>query len=131
MRVAVTGTCDSVHTLMGLLNDNRVGYTVESNPKQAHYEIILESSRSGIFIDAADSELERQTINCISELTTVPITLLRPGGIQQNNRLRLGIPDNAITACETGIFRAVLKVCGHGKPKPTFRARFGAWIAGK
>jgi hypothetical protein len=121
MRISVSGTSRSVPVLQGLVSHERVGYQI-SDARKAHYALILEDSESPpIVIDGADSPLERHAINCISELTRFPILLTRNGG--EDNRLRVIIPADAERACETGLFRAILKTCGHGQTKPTLRQR--------
>jgi hypothetical protein len=118
MRIAIEGKSPSASVLRGMITHERVGYIL-SDRKHAHYVLELEPG-SAITIDASDSTLERNAINCIAELTDSSIVLKRSGAVSEENRIRVWVPPGEAEACEVGLLRAVLKTCGHGtKPAPS------------
>lgn len=62
-------------------------------------------------VDGVDSEWERKLINRIADIAGTNILLLRPGGIQSDQHIRIGIPDGRLAPkVERGVFQAVLQM---------------------
>lgn len=109
MRVRVIGNSQSaaavrasLHLAGVVVSDSGYGYTVEVND---------ETEFSIPTVDGVDSDLERKMVNCICVAAETSIVLLRPGGIQSDRHIRIGIPvDDAAHLVEKGIMRAVVQM---------------------
>ena len=116
MRVRVIGNSESAAAVRSSLNlagvvvsNSGYGYTVEVNDETA-FQIPT--------IDGVDSDFERRFINCICVAADTSVVLLRPGGIQSDRHIRIGVPQsNDAFLVEKGIMRAVVQMMIPG-PSP-------------
>lgn len=110
MRIQISGECEAIKGLRGLLS--KAGFQlVEMFPT---YSITLHESDDAdcIVVDGVDSELERQVVNCIAELSPSGRILLQRGGGNQSDRtliLTLPVNDAEQWAAQQGILRGLLK----------------------
>lgn len=115
MRVAVEGTAvEAIAALKFYLRDPAVGYAVVERGQQDF--LVTIDYYDDLVIDGVDSELERHIINCISELTNVPIMLARAGGVQSDKEIRVMVPRAGHAYVALGIFRGLLKTGHHTAP---------------
>lgn len=106
MRVEVRGPSGCAAALRG--NLAKAGFHVtDSFP--AYIIHIERTDSSAIIVDGVDSELERHIVNCISELSPIPIMLQRAGGVQSDRECHISVPIDAELAVEVGVMRGMLK----------------------
>ena len=109
MRIRILGNTDSAIAIRGMLNQDPT--VVVSDEGYLYTVEIIDSDSKYPTVDGVDSEWERKLINRISDLAATNILLLRHGGIQSDQHIRIGIPDGSLSSTvERGIFQAVLQM---------------------
>ncbi len=145
MRIKVIGECDCARALRGLLRKG--GFAVsEFLPAEVIKEMpsggyvvridegSADSSRSfGIYFDSVHSELERNILRHVTELSPCAVVLDRPGGqVHSDHEIRIVVPrgnEREQNAVEFGVLRGLVDTVGGGKqvsPGPFwYRKLFG------
>lgn len=109
MRIRIIGDSDSAIAVRGMLRADRtvvvcdhfVSYTVE----------ITGTYQPLPTIDGVDSDWERKFIQRICTAANTNVILLRSGGNQSDEYMRIGIPSNVNAALvERGILQAILQM---------------------
>jgi len=109
MRIRVLGNSDSAASVRGMLNQD---YSVVVADAGYLYTVEIINTTSAIpTVDGVDSDWERRFIERISKAAGTDIMLLRAGGIQSDQYIRIGVPANSTQALvEKGIFQAILQM---------------------
>ncbi len=110
MRIRICGDSESAIAVRSSLHlsgsvvvsDVGYGYTVE---------IVDQSDWAVPTIDGVDCEFERRFLNTVSELAKTPVLMLRPGGVQSDRYVRIGIAAGSEKhLIEQAIMRAVVQM---------------------
>lgn len=131
MRIRVIGDSDSAIAIRGMLSQDtsvvvsEVGYvyTVE----------VIETTGTIPTVDGVDSDWERRFIERISKAAGTDVLLLRVGGIQSDQHIRIGVPsDSSQPSVERGIFQAILQMVNQQRGavvKRTWADKVRSWFA--
>jgi hypothetical protein len=127
MRIKVIGECDCARALRGLLR--KAGFAVsEFLPAEVikempsgGYVVRIDEGPAGLplYFDSVHSELERNILRHVTELSARAVVLDRPGGqVHSDREIRIVVPAGAAAeqnAVEFGVLRGLVDTVGGGK----------------
>ncbi len=100
MRIRVIGDCDSARVLRGLLRKAGFAVTeilpaalVTELPSGGYVVHLAEGDPGNILFDSVDSELERNILRHVTQLSPNPVVVDRPGGeVRSDREIRIVLP---------------------------------------
>lgn len=110
MRVRIDGDCQSALAVRAALALSGIAVSAEAYGLTV---AIHETDQQYVTVDGIDTILEAKLVNRIAALTDSPLLLFRSGGVQTEEEVRLGVPENwpveRKAAFERGVLQGVLQ----------------------
>ncbi len=144
MRIKIIGESECARALRGLLR--KAGFAVSEIlpasivtelPSGGYVVRVEEGPAEGhIYFDSMDSELERNILRHVTQLSPLPVTVDRPGGeVHSDREIRIVVPRDAereAAAVEFGVLRGLMDTVSASGPPERWRgaARPSSWRAG-
>lgn len=144
MRIKVIGECDCARALRGLLRKGGFAVSeflpaevIKEMPSGGYVVRIDEGSAGApLYFDSVHSELERNILRHVTELSPRAVVLDRPGGqVHSDREIRIVVPrgnEREQSAVEFGVLRGLVDTVGGREPgfsrirrTPWYRRLFG------